>query len=338
MSNETTQSVWSAANGVQIPHVLAQAPVPANLPFAVKQLLVNTDDIIGERTETKRYSKRGDIGPGAAATEGTGISTNKALTPDTPVDVAVGENSSLRSQISDRAIERALGITDIASFIMALKQNVLTEDQIVAVFGPHAEGHVKGHYEKREADLVGLNSSLSNVVGNENNACDLGMILDAQITYNKLECPSQGRHIVELSPGQVGAVKKQLSVNGGGMGGAVWGAGANGAIINSNGDALTNGFVDVLFGAAVYQVAQTVRDTGLSGDVYGAYYTLGEGAPDEPGNLMLSPWVLLDGRPGITYYVDFTGHERLVTLVSIDVYGAAEFKDNAGVAIRSKDT
>lgn len=338
MANETLQSTWSATNGVQIPHVLSKVPIPANLPHAVKQLLVNTDSIVGEQTETKRYAKLDDLGAGAAATEGVAISGNKELTPDTPVDVAVGENSTMRSQISDRAIERALGITDIQQFIYALQTQALSEDQIEAVFTPYAEAHVKGHIEKCEADLVGLNSGLSNVVGNSTDPCDLGMLLDAQITYNKLECPSVGPKVFELAPGQVGAIKKQLSITGGGMGGAVWGAGSNGAIINSNGDKLTNGYVDSLFGAAVYEVAQSVRDTGNNDDVFGAYYTLGEGAPDAPGNYAISPWVLLEGRNSITYYTKFDPDTRLVMLISVYVYGVKEIKDDAGVAIQSKDT
>lgn len=338
MANETTQAVWSAANAVQIPYVLSNASIPANLPTAVKQNLVNTDDVIGERTETKKYGKRKNLGHGAAGTEGVPITDNLELTPDTPVDISVGENSVLASEITDRAIERALGISDIQQFIYALKMNALSEDDIRAVFTDYAEAHVVGHIAKREADLVALNSGLSHVVGDPTEPCSLEQILDAQITYNKLESPAMGPHICELSAGQAGSIKKQLAVRGGGMGGAVWGADGNGRIINRSGDELINGRVGELFGAFVFQVAQSVRDTGSDGNVFGAYYTLGEGAPDMPGNYALCPWVLVDGRPGITYYVDFSGRGRAVTLVSVDVYGVGEFKDDIGVALESKDT
>lgn len=333
MANETTQAIWSNAKGLQLSEVLSAVPMPANDPTLVKHQFVNMDSIAGEPTEKKRYSRNIKTILGAAATENVALATNTALTYENVVDVSVGENSTLMSTITDRAFERKLpGRSDVPSILQS--QDPVA---ILQLLGNDARHHNLGHMQKAESDLIALNSTLTNVIGTATTPFSLASAIEAQWKLDDLQVGG-GTRVFELAPIQVKHLRLQLGVTGGGMGGSIWGGGADGAVINRSGQALTNGYCFSILGDPIYQVAKDFQDEGESDDVYGAYYVIGDGPPEGLDSAQKSPFVLLEGRSSVTYYAQMDAKARSEVLVSVYVYAAAKTLDARGVAVRSQDS
>jgi hypothetical protein len=331
MAQETTQSVWSNAKGMQIAEVLGTVPLPANLPKITLLPLINQDSIVGQPTEKKRYPVFSDLGVASSATENTDIAANVELAMGTAVDVTVGENAAVKSVITDRALERLFpGRSGIPQLIQAQDPELL-----IAALGPQAQRHMAMCVEKAESDAKDLLSGLSNTEGG-GAGVDLRVsdLFAADYRYKTLD-PHSEDTVFFLWPHQIRELQSDLALNGGGLGASVWSAADASAIMSMNPDMPRNGLRGSFLGRPVYEGAHSLREE--SGNAaYGAVFARGRGAPDQIG-ASVSPFVYLEGRNGFTHYVQLSAAGRSIELVTVLVYAVAEIKDNAGVAIVSDD-
>jgi hypothetical protein len=330
MANETDQVSWSNAAGLQIGEALGGVPLPANLPKIVLLGLVNHDSLVGQPTETKRYSKFSDLGAASAVAEGTDATTNVELTMGTAIDISVAENAVIKSTISDRALERMVpGRTGVDAIFQSQNPAAL-----VSALGPQAQRHMSMALEKVEADLKDLLSSLSNSVGG-GATVDLRVsdLLDAIYTYQTLDPVSDAGFY--LSPHQMHEIRKELATTGGGLGGSVW-TNADSSGFLANPDNPSNGFQGSFLGRPVYEGAHSLREEASSA-AWGMYGALGMGSAPDVMGATVSPFAFVEGRAGFTHYVDFNASNRWTELVTILVFGVGEIKDDAAVGITSDD-
>lgn len=333
MANETTQTQFANSVGLQISEVIGSSLIPVPKPAMTVTPLINHDSIAGEATETKRYGKEDDEGPGVAGSENTDLTTNTLLNAGTAVDVSVGENSTRRIEITDRAVERMIRPSGrgFSGNIGELFQRA-DPAELIAAIGPFKKAMVDDIWEKVEADVVGAFSGLSTTAGTGTTEFGVADFIDAQYKLGVAEALGQ-ETVACLTHRQVKSLRLELGATDGGLGGGVWAnPNTNVGMLDFKG---IHGYVDNLMGTHVFVVSESVKDTAGT-DEYGAMFMAGAGsAPDAPGNRALSPFVYLEGRPDITYYAELSAGGRKLICVASLVYGVAEIFDGQGVALIS---
>ncbi len=332
MAAEYTPTVNATA---QLAAAVSTTHAPPNKADIVLSPLCMSIDARGMRSLVVKIPNPSDMTAASPATYGTALSNNDSLAFDAASSVTIAEGAAARGIILDTAV--ALERPDLDS-VDALMQNGSIE-QKAAVCGPEIMRLVGACLETFEADHCALTTSPSNSVGTSATPLGISDLFSAIYTYDTLESITRETALL-LWAVQIRDITNDMLVNGGGLGGAVWGN-IDTSFLNAS-QLPTNGAKASLLGRAVYQGSHSLRTlSDGNANVNGMLFAVGRGDPYKPGAQY--GYICNAIRPaasGLPFVVRMINDpDQRGTKVSVVMeYGAAEFRDTMAVRIKSKAT
>lgn len=307
--------------------VLAEAALKALTPKVVAWNHFNQDSIDGEGSLSKEYPKYADLGAAAAATEGSDFTTTTTLSFDTTITMTPTEAAVARADITTRAMRRkspGMSAADVFGRIMAGDYS-----GILGLLEEEAQRLSVMLYEKAETDCIALLDDFSDTAGSTGVDITIDNFLTALFKLEQNEPPHEefvGLFDIE----QIRTLRASLTSNAADADGAVWQSQADANVVNFLNDTNRNGYKGTLLGVPLFQLAPSLSLTANAGaDVVGALIARGEG---DPVNGLRGPCNFLEGHP-ITFLVDVDPSARIVELIGIWEYAAAEVTDACGVSV-----
>lgn len=323
MANETTATTYTDRI---LTELINERVAAASQARVVALNHCSFDSIAGEPSFTKAYPRFSDLGAASSASAGTDISANTELTMGTQLAVTVSEISGTKSTVLDTAMERKMpGMSGVALTSAIREGNA----SVLGIFAEEFARHYAMSMEAVEVAVMALLDDFTTSVGTTTVDFDLAQAESALYQLTNKETGRESDWVYLLAPIQVSDLRRDVAINGGGAGGAVWSTDIQ-SIVNVNPGLETMGLVGSLFGVPVYQTATSTNPSP-------------NGGADEAGALLISgggrnP----DDRPGALLFLEGDSHKydierdaslRATELVTTYTAGVGERFDDGGISI-----